>query len=280
MISFIRRVREKIARNVDVLKGAFYVIVGVAMSIVTLEFQHEFRPLYVSSVFKLTFDNSTGLAPMYRSTSGYLERHLEHSNTECTLRVILPFDIPPPTIPVQYLCSWTKGDTRIDSLCYTNFYCEGPNNISILYTTASSLFLISYVILGGIVFLTRSGTVRVNSKALYWTVVAFGLFAGISGFWISKTIPYLTDLFLQEVFDKIRLVTVFKGGVTELRYEVIQYVLDFKTNVSRTLLDVLAGFSLGFVFIVWETYKKLFIPPSGREWEGDAGSPPAQSPRR
>jgi hypothetical protein len=258
----VRWVKETVSGNLDVVKGSFYVVFGTALSALTLYWQHEFRPLYVSSIFKVTFDNSTGLPPMYKSTSGYLYQEPESGGRECTLRVILPFDFPPPTIPKQYLCPWRGGDQRIDSLCYTHFHCEGPSSIVNLFIAAASLFLISYIILGGVVFLTRSKILLIRSKPLYWGIVILGLMAGIGGFWVSKTIPYLTDLFLEDVFDKIRLVTVFKGGVTGLTYEAIHYILDFRTNVSRTLLDVLAGFSLGFIFIVWETYKRLFKLPS------------------
>lgn len=264
-MQIIRRLGGKIADRLDVVKGIFYVVFGSALSAVVIALQREFRPLYVSSIFKLTFNNITGLSSVYRSTAGYLRPGLEHPDRECTLRVILPFDIPPPAIPPQYLCSWDPSFDQSsfrDAICYTNFDCRGPGNITALYLSAATLLLISYLILGGVVLSTRLGVLHIRSKFIYWFIVTTGVVTGIVGFGISKTVTYLTDIFLEEVFEKIRAVTVYKGGVTGLTFEVIHYVLDFRTNVSRTLLDILAGFSLGFIFIVWETYKKLFKPPS------------------
>jgi hypothetical protein len=205
--------------------------------------------MYVSSIFDLGFENHPNL--IVKSTSGYLEK-TSNAEGNCVLKIVMPFDIPPPAISEQYLCSW-KDSSQIDSLCYTTFGCSNIDVMNRLGIAAPCLFLIGYVILS----LSMLFSQKIKS-ATYVRVSILGSSLLFSGFIIAKITPYVTDYLLSGVFEKIREVTLFKGGVNYLEFETIRYVLGARSSAARTLMDILAGLSAGFIMLLVDVYRRTF----------------------
>lgn len=238
----LRRLRN----NFEVFKVIVYSSISVVTSVVSIGLQSEFKTLFVTSVFDLGFDGVSN--KVVKSTSGFLERR--DAGDQCRLKIVLPFDFPPPAISSEYLCSWDGNDNLQNALCYTNFECGNIELVHMLSLVAPSLFLFGYFLLGGI--LLRKTT----NKKLYLGFSFVGIVSIITGFVITKSIPYATDYLLAGVFRKIRSVTINKGGVNYLEFENIKYVLDREISVARDLIDIMAGFSFGFIFMIIDRYRK------------------------
>lgn len=261
----LSRVLDILHSKTEVVKAALYSALGSALSVSVLIMQRSFKPLYISSISKLVIEGVDKI--IYKSSSGFLEQAGGLGSGLCTLKIILPFDIPPPAIPPVYLCSWDRTvSDRLDSLCYTDFICTAPDILTRMYIASSVLFILCYLILGSLVILSRTTkNLKWLSRRVWWVVVSIGGFSGLLAFTIGKMIPYITDSLISDVFDKINSITVNKGGVSDITYTETNYVLDTNSYISRTLIDIVSGFSVGFLFIIWEAYKKLFpitLPPT------------------
>lgn len=232
--------------NFEVAKVVIYSSISVMTSVASIVLQSEFKTLFVSSVFDIGFE---GVAKkVVKSTSGILERH--DADGQCRMKIVLPFDFPPPAISPKYLCSWEGNDKLQNALCYTNFECGNIELVHRLSLVAPSLFLFGYFLLAGV--LLR----RIKLKRIYLAISFVGVCSIITGFIITKSIPYVTDYLLEGVFSKIRSVTIDKGGVNYLEFETIKYVLDREIAVARNLIDIMAGFSFGFIFMIIDRYRK------------------------
>jgi hypothetical protein len=237
--------------NFELAKIIFYSGISLVTSITSIALQADFKQIFVSSIFNIGFEGVQ--RKVLKSTSGFLER--QGKDEQCELKIVMPFDFPPPAISEENLCYWTSKDEVVDSLCYTDFGCEGVDIVHRLSLVAPALFILGYIMLGGLLLVTN----RVKplfSKRLFIIISFLGIVSVFTGFVITKTIPYITDYFLKTVFDKIRSVTINKGGVNYLEFENIKYVLDRKIVAARTLLDIMAGFSAVFVIMIIERYRK------------------------
>lgn len=231
------------------IKGCFYTGLGIILSATCIGLQSSSEPMFVSSIFDIGFENITNV--IVKSTSGYLER-TSNEGEDCILTIVMPFDFPPPAISEQYLCSW-KDTGHVDSLCYTTFDCKNMDMLFRLGIVAPCLFLIGYIILGSLMFFSK----KVSPKIYTW-ISLFGAGLILTSFIIAKSTPYITDYLLQDVFSKIREVTIFKGGVNYLEFETIKYVLGSRSSVARTLMDILAGLSTGFLIMLVDVYRRTF----------------------
>jgi len=239
-------------RNLETIRVPLYMGAGVVTSVVSLVLQLEFQPIFVSSIFDIGFENQSQHI-LVKSTAGYLEPREDVKS--CTLKIVMPFDVPPPAIDPIYICSW-KGAPQ-DSLCYTDFNCEGIEQIHVLSVISPLFFMVGYLVLGGLLLWSRLLPHRKISRRVFILVSIFGAFLSLSGFFIVKLIPYITDFLLRTVFRKIRSVTLFKGGVNYLEFETIKYILHRRVIAARTLLDILAGFTVGLVFLIVERYREI-----------------------
>lgn len=233
----------------NTIKGCFYSGLGIILSATCIGLHSSSEPMYVSSIFDLGFENIPNV--IVKSTSGYLER-TSNEGGNCVLTIVMPFDFPPPAISEQYLCSW-KDAGNIDSLCYTTFECKNMDMLFRLGIVSPCLFLIGYIILSLLMIFSK----RVSSHMYKW-ICLFGAGLILTSFIIAKSTPYITDYLLQDVFDKIREVTIFKGGVNYLEFETIKYVLNSRSSVARSLMDVLAGLSTGFLIMMVDVYRRTF----------------------
>jgi len=235
--------------NFNTIKRIFYSGLGISISATCIGLQSGSEPMYVSSIFDLGFENHPNI--IVKSTSGYLER-TSNEEGNCVLKIVMPFDTPPPAISEQYLCTW-KSSTQIDSLCYTTFECNNINIINRLGIAAPCLFLIGYFVLT--LLMTAS---RKLKSTTYVRISILGSCLILSGFIVAKITPYITDYLLVDVFEKIREVTLFKGGVNYLDFETIRYVLGTRSSAARTLMDILAGLSAGFIMLMVDVYRRTF----------------------
>ncbi|MEB3185683.1 MAG: hypothetical protein VKM97_07340, partial [Cyanobacteriota bacterium] len=204
--------------------------------------------IYVSSIFEMKFDNSP--LEFRKTSSGYMTRVGEES---CVMKIVMPFDQPPPFIEPQYLCRWGGDSAQIDSLCYTDFGCRNIEVMMKLSLLAPSLFIGGYLLLAGLVFYQRMFNHYLRPR-IFWGIAGMGFLIIIGAFGITKIIPLITDVLFMEVFEKIREVTIGKGGVKDLRYDLIKYVLETPIMISRTLTDILAGFTAAYFFMTVEEY--------------------------
>jgi hypothetical protein len=186
-----------------------------------------------------------------KSTSGYLEK-TSNEEGNCVLKIVMPFDTPPPAISDEYLCTW-KDSSQIDSLCYTTFECSNIDVMNRLGIAAPCLFLVGYVVLISLMIVSH----KIKS-ATYVRVSILGSSLILAGFIIAKITPQITDYLLTDVFKKIREVTLFKGGVNYLDFETIRYVLGSRSSAARTLMDILAGLSAGFIMLLVDVYRRTF----------------------
>jgi hypothetical protein len=236
--------------NFETVRGVIYLGTGLIFSAVSLSLQTSFQPIYVSSVFDIGFEGVSH--KIVKSTSGYLESREDVMN--CVLKIVLPFDSPPPAISPQYLCSWDSSFD--DALCYKDFECSGIRTIYVLSLVSPLLFVIGYLILNGLLFYMKY---RQPSRKAFLYIFVSGMVMVVGGFVIVKTIPYITDYLLREVFRTIRSVTLYKGGVNYLEFETIKYILHRDIIVARALLDVLAGASLGLMMMMVDKYRRSFV---------------------
>ena len=242
-----------LSKHIENVRIGFYVGTGVVFSITSLVLQSTVEPIYVSSVFDIGFEGLS--APLVKSTSGYLEP--QENVKSCILKIVMPFDTPPPAIDPEYLCSWKEGGWQ-DSLCYTDFECGSIEVIHILSILSPLLFMTGYLFLGGLLMYSKYHPTP-PSRSRFALFSLFGVMLTLSGFIIVKTVPHATDYLLRDVFRKIRDVTIFKGGVNYLEFETIKYILHRKVLLARVLLDILAGFSAGFIFLVIGRYRQLSV---------------------
>jgi hypothetical protein len=238
-------------KHADDMRTFFYTGIGVIFSVSSLILQTTIEPIYVSSIFDLGFEGHPTL--LVKSASGYLEPQKNVRN--CVLKIVMPFDSPPPAIDTEYLCSWKEGG-GIDSLCYTDFECGSVEVIHVLSLISPLLFMFGYIILGGLLMYSKYRP-SPPTKRNFMIVSLFGIFLTLAGFSIVKIVPHITEYLLKDVFRKIRDVTIHKGGVNYLEFETIKYVLHRKVLTARVLLDILAGFSVGFVFMAVGRYRQL-----------------------
>jgi hypothetical protein len=238
--------------NFETARGLFYLGTGLIFGVTSIILQSNFQPIYVSSVFDIGFEGIP--QKIVKSTSGQLESREDVKN--CILKIVLPFDSPPPAISPQYLCPWDNDENSglKDALCYTDFKCEGIQTIHVLSLLSPTLFIFGYILLLGLLFTMRK--IQVSRKT-FILISLFGTISVISGFGIVKSIPYVTDYLLRDVFQKIRSVTLFKGGVNYLEFETIKYILHRKIIIARTLLDILAGFSIGLILMMVDKYRRI-----------------------
>lgn len=244
------RILKWLKTNFETTRGLFYLGTGLILGVTSIILQSNFQPIYVSSVFDIGFEGVP--QKIVKSTSGHLESREDVKN--CILKIVLPFDFPPPAISPEYLCSWDNNENGFkDALCYTDFKCKGIQTIYALSLLSPLLFIFGYILLLGLLFTMRRCKV---SHKTFICISLIGTFLVISGFGIVKSIPYVTDYLLRDVFQKIRSVTLFKGGVNYLEFETIKYILHHKIIIARTLLDILAGFSLGLILMMVDKYRK------------------------
>jgi hypothetical protein len=243
-----------LSKHIENVRIGFYVGTGVVFSIASLVLQSTVEPIYVSSVFDIGFEGLS--TPLVKSTSGYLEP--QENMKSCILKIVMPFDTPPPAIDSKYLCSWKDESGWKDSLCYTDFECGSIEVIHVLSILSPLLFMTGYLFLGGLLMYSKYRPTPL-SRSRFAFLSLFGVLLTLSGFIIVKIVPHVTDYLLRDVFHKIRDVTIFKGGVNYLEFETIKYILHRKVMVARVLLDILAGFSAGFIFLVVGRYRQLSV---------------------
>lgn len=237
-----------IRRHLSLTKAVVYTVVSLAMGVASLVQQTSTDKIYVSSIFEITFEESP--VDFRKTSSGYMTRVGKES---CVMKIVLPFDQPPPFIDPRYLCRWGENSVRYDSLCYTDFGCRNIDVMRILSLLAPSLFIGGYLLLAGLVFYQRIFNHYLRPR-FFWGISGVGFLIIIGAFGITKVIPPITEILFMEVFEKIRRVTIGKGGVRDLRYDLIEYVLDTPVVISRTLTDILAGFAAAYFFMTVEEY--------------------------
>jgi hypothetical protein len=236
--------------NFESAREIFYLGTGLVFGVTSIILQSNFQPIYVSSVFDIGFEGIP--QKIVKSTSGQLESREDVKN--CILKIVLPFDSPPPAISPQYLCSWDNNENGFkDALCYTDFKCGEIQTIHALSIFSPLLFIFGYILLLGLLFFMRK--IKVSRKT-FICISLLGALSVICGFGIVKSIPYVTDYLLENVFEKIRSVTLFKGGVNYLEFETIKYILHSKVIIARTLLDILSGVSLDLIWMIIDRYRK------------------------
>lgn len=239
---------KTLRRQLSLVKAVIYTGVSLALGIASLTQQTSTDRIYVSSIFEMKFDNSPQL--LRKTSSGYMTRVGEES---CVMKIIMPFDQAPPFIEPVYLCRWEEGAGRLDSLCYTDFGCRNVDVLLSLSLLAPSLFIFGYIWLAFLIFYQRFRNVYFRAR-MFWILSGAGFLWIITAFGITKIIPFITDLLFEDVFDHIRSVTINKGGVADLRYDLIKYVFEPPVTISRNLTDILAGFSAAFFFMILEEY--------------------------
>lgn len=169
------------------------------------------------------------------------------------MKIIMPFDQPPSFIEPQYLCKWNSDSTGVDSLCYTDFGCRNIDVLLSLSLLAPSMFLFGNVLLAGLIFYQRIRNHFLRPR-IFWGISGVGFMILLTAFGITKVIPFITDVLLTDVFYRIRSVTINKGGVRDLQYDIIKYVFEPSVIISRTLTDILAGFTAAYFFMILEEY--------------------------
>jgi hypothetical protein len=230
------------------VKAVVYTGLSLAMGIASLVQQTSTDKIYVSSIFEMKFDGSP--LEFRKTSSGYMTRVGEEN---CIMKIIMPFDQPPSFIESQYLCKWNSDSTGVDSLCYTDFGCRNIDVLLSLSLLAPSMFLFGYVLLAGLIFYQRIRNHFLRPR-VFWGVSGVGFMILLAAFGITKVIPFITDVLLTDVFYRIRSVTINKGGVRDLRYDIIKYVFEPSVIISRTLTDILAGFTAAYFFMILEEY--------------------------
>lgn len=240
--------KKLLRRYLSLVKAVVYTGVSLAMGVASLVQQTSTDKIYVSSIFEMRFDNSP--LEFRKTSSGYMTRVGEES---CVMKIVMPFDQPPPFIDPQYLCRWGEDSTQIDSLCYSDFGCRNIEILLSLSLLAPSLFIGGYLLLAALIFYQRIRSHYLRPR-VFWGVAGIGFLVLLTAFGITKIIPLITDVLFRDVFEKIRSVTIGKGGVRDLRYDLIKYVFESPVVISRTLTDILAGFTAAYFFMTVEEY--------------------------
>jgi hypothetical protein len=120
---------------------------------------------------------------------------------------------------------------------------------------APSLFIFGYILIACLIFYQRIWNHYLRPR-VFWGIAGFGFLILVSAFGITKVIPLITDHLFTDVFQKIRSVTIGKGGVRDLDYDQIKYVFEAPIVISRTMTDILAGFTAAFFFMTVEEYMR------------------------
>jgi len=239
-------------RKINVVKVLVYTALSIGLGVASIVQQTSTDRIYVSSIFQMTF--VTNFTTVRRSTSGFMTRV---NSENCVAKIIMPFDNPPSLIEDRYFCRWDEDSVGIDSLCYTDFGCKNVDTILFLSLLAPCLFLFGYVLLSGIIMIQRI-TGRFLIPRYFWAISGVGFVSILAGFAIAKTIPFITSFLFEEVFDHIRRVTIRKGGFEDLNYDIIKYVFEPRVVLSRTMIDIMAGFTAAFFFlIIEEHYRRI-----------------------
>lgn len=243
------RAFEYIRRRFTDVKTIVYLGATLVLgSIATAHFT-AMKKIYVSSVFELGVGNAT----VVRATSGFLS-HV--SEGECVVKIVMPFDSLPPFIDPVYACSWDAGQRRADALCYTEFGCENMAVLSAMSLSIAPLIMLGYTWLGVLVFWVRLRRGDVSGRSFLLSSLP-GIFASVAGIGLTKLVPNLAVYLFDDIFDRIREVTLRRGGVASLEYDVISYRFDDTINLAFTFCEVLSGFSAAFVFLVVEVYLRI-----------------------
>lgn len=239
---------KTLRKRLSLVKAVVYTGLSLAMGVASLVQQISTDRIYVSSIFEMKLEGSP--FGVRKTSSGYMTRVGEEN---CVMKIIMPFDQPPSFIEPRYLCEWNSNSVQVDSLCYTDFGCRNIDVLLSLSLLAPSMFLFGYTLLAGLIFYQRIRTRFLRPK-VFWGLSALGFFIILVAFGITKIIPFITDVLLTDVFYRIRSVTVNKGGVRDLQYDIIKYVFEPPVIISRTLTDILAGFAAAYFFMILEEY--------------------------
>lgn len=233
-------------RRINVVKAVVYTALSISLGVASIVQQTSADRIFVSSIFEMKFSNTH--VSVRRSSSGYMTRV---SNENCVAKIIMPFDTPPSSVEEKYYCKWEDDSTQFDSLCYTDFGCKNVDVVLALSLVSPSMLLFGYILLSGLIFYQRIRS-RFLPPKLYWSLSGFGFFILVTGFIIAKLIPFITDYLFTDVFDHIRKVTIRKGGFDDITYDIIKYVFEPRVVISRTMTDIMAGFTAAFFFMILE----------------------------
>lgn len=183
---------------------------------------------------------------VYKASVGVVDQK-SLTSSACVMKVLVPFDIPPPFIEPRFLCRYRADSAAVDSLCYTDFDCFWVYFERVYLIVATSSFLV-----GTLLFVAYFARYRYWRKGVRFAYGAFSASVVLIGFLVAKTSDYPHQVMIERLYATIQSINANVAGSLYFEFYFTTAVPEFLDTALFAVLNVCAGVAIS-VFFDWVT---------------------------